>query len=150
MTAVTVAARRRRCDGRVKALRIIFFTAVAVSVVHYLDNYFNLADYPDASDAPIPAPSKTVIGLSWFAFTAFGVAGYRAFRDGRERLGAALLAVYSGSGLVGFGHYSVDMGGQPWWRHAHIVADIACGLAILAFALWAVRRRGAAARPLPG
>ena len=124
----------------VRTLRVIFLTAVAVSVVHYADNYVNYADYPDASDAALPAPSRTVIGLAWFAFTAFGIAGYLAFREGRERRAAALLAVYSGSGLVGLGHYTVDMGGQPWWRHAHIVADIACGVALLAFALWAVRR----------
>jgi hypothetical protein len=35
---------------------------------------------------------------------------------------------------------------MPWWRHAHIVADIACGFAVLAFAAWAVRRSRAAAR----
>ncbi len=124
-----------------RTLRVLLLTAVAVSVVHYVDNYFNYADYPDASDGPVPAPSKTLIGLAWFAFTAFGIAGYRAFAAGRERLGALLLAVYSGSGLVGFGHYSVDMSGQPWWRHAHIVADIACGLAILGFCVLALRRR---------
>ena len=123
-----------------RTLRIVFLAAVAVSVVHSADNYLNYTDYPDAGDAPVPAPSRTVIGLAWFAFTAVGIAGYRAFRDGRERLGAALLAVYSGSGLVGLGHYTVDMGGQPWWRHAHIVTDIACGVAVLALAVLAVRR----------
>lgn len=132
--------------GRVtpmRLLRVLLLTAVAVSVVHYVDNYFNYDDYPVPASGP--APSQTLIGLSWFGFTAFGVAGYLAFRDGRERLGAALLAVYSGSGLVGLGHYTVDMGGQPWWRHAHIVADIACGIALLAFALWTLRRRPATA-----
>lgn len=128
-----------------RLFRVLFLTAVAVSVVHYADNYLNYADYPDASGAAVPAPSRTLIGLAWFAFTAFGVAAYLAFRDGRVRAGAALLAVYSGSGLVGLGHYTVDMSGQPWWRHAHIVADIACGLALLAFALWALRRRPATA-----
>lgn len=128
-----------------RTLRVLLLVAVAVSVLHYVDNYVNYADYPDASDALVPAPSRTLIGLSWFAFTAFGIAGYLAFREGRERFGSLLLAVYSGSGLVGFGHYTVDMGGQPWWRHAHIVADIACGLAILAFCVLALRRRPAVA-----
>lgn len=128
-----------------RPLRALLIAAVAVSVVHYADNYINFADYPDASDAPVPAPGRTLIGLSWFMFTAFAIAAYLAFRAGRHRAGAALLAVYSGSGLVGLGHYTVDMSGQPWWRHAHIVADIACGLALLAFALWALLRRAAAA-----
>jgi O-antigen ligase len=129
-----------------RTLRIVLFTAVAVSVVHYLDNYFNYADYPQPEDGL--APSKPVIGIAWFAFTAFAIAGYRAFAHGRERLAALLLAVYSGSGLVGFGHYSVDMSGQPWWRHAHIVADIACGIAVLAFCLWSLRRPQAERRAL--
>ena len=132
-----------------RILRPLFLTAVAVSVVHYVDNYVNFADYPDAADAAVPAPSRTVIGLAWFAFTAFGVAGYLLYRS-RERLAALLLAVYSGSGLVGFGHYTVDMGGQPWWRHTHIVADIACGIAILGFVVWSLRRAQPERRALHG
>jgi hypothetical protein len=119
-------------------MRIVFFIAVAVSIVHYTDNYFNYDDYPQPTSGP--APSQAVIGLSWFAFTAFGIAGMVMLARGRDRLGALLLAVYSGSGLVGFGHYSVDMGGQPWWRHAHIVADIVCGLTILVLAIRVVKR----------
>ena len=79
-----------------------------------------------------------MIGAAWFVFTAFGIAGFLLFRDGRARAAALCLAVYSGSGLVGLGHYTVagatDM---PWWRQAHIVADILCGIAVLAFALYA-------------
>jgi hypothetical protein len=26
---------------------------------------------------------------------------------------------------------------MPWWRQAHVCLDIACGLAIFAFVLWA-------------
>ncbi len=125
--------------NRMRLLPVLLIAAVAVSVVHYADNYLNYDDYPQPTSGP--APSRTLIGLAWFAFTAIGIAAYLAFRDRRERIGAALLAVYSGSGLVGIGHYTVDMGGQPWWRHAHIVADIACGVALLAFAAWAARRR---------
>ena len=120
-------------------LRVLLPVAVAVSVVHYADNYFNYDDYPVPTSGP--APSQTLIGLSWLAFTAFGAAAYAAFRAARDRLGGALLAVYSGSGLVGLGHYTVDMGGQPWWRHTHIVADIVCGMTLLAFAVWAVRQK---------
>jgi hypothetical protein len=122
-----------------RQLRVLFFTAVAVSVVHYTDNYFNYDDYPEPTTGL--APSQTVVGLAWFPFTAFGVAGYLMYRRGRERLAALLLAAYSGSGLVGFGHYAVpgafDM---PWWRQAHVVADITCGLALVAFAIWTVQR----------
>ncbi len=30
---------------------------------------------------------------------------------------------------------------MPWWRQLHVAADIACGVAILAFVVWALRRR---------
>ena len=52
-----------------------------------------------------------------------------------------LLAFYSGSGLVGIGHYTVpgamDM---PVFRHAHVVADIALGVAMLVFVARAASR----------
>lgn len=62
------------------------------------------------------------------------------------------LSVYSGSGLVGIGHYTVPGATDfTWFRQTHIVADILCGVAILAFAVWAVRtfRDGAAAGRTP-
>jgi uncharacterized iron-regulated membrane protein len=34
---------------------------------------------------------------------------------------------------------------MPWWRQAHIVADITCGIAVLAFAFTTVRAAGRAA-----
>ena len=113
--------------------------AVLVSIVHYVDNVANYADYPQPSAGP--APSRGLIAVSWFAFTAFGVAGLVLFAQRRVGLAAACLAVYSLSGLVGLGHYTVpgatDM---PWWRQAHVVADILCGIALLAFAAWTLRR----------
>ncbi|MGI8558290.1 MAG: hypothetical protein ACR2ND_08270 [Solirubrobacteraceae bacterium] len=54
---------------------------------------------------------------------------------GRVRAAAYCLAVYSGSGLVGIGHYLVGGTGDfPWWRHAHIIADILLGIAMFVFA----------------
>ena len=45
------------------------------------------------------------------------------------------------SGLVGLGHYTVAGGTDiPWWRQLHVLADIAYGMAVLAFAVWALRR----------
>jgi hypothetical protein len=120
-------------------LHLLFWTAVAVSIVHYVDNYTAFADYPQTDSAL--APTKTAIGVSWFVFTALGVAGYALFLRERLRPAGILLALYSISGLIGIGHYTVagatDM---PWWRQAHIAADIACGIAILAFAVWTARQ----------
>jgi hypothetical protein len=135
----------------VRTLKVLLAVAVAVSVVHYTDNVFNYSAYPDPTSGP--DPSRAVIGAAWFVFTAFAVAGYRLYRDGRRSAAALCLAAYSGSGLVGLGHYAVPGAtGMPWWRQAHIVADILCGIAILAFAFATVRtegRRPAAPNPTP-
>jgi hypothetical protein len=135
----------RRLDRRAPGLRlltILLGTAVLVSIVHYADNYANYADYPQTTSGP--SPSQAVVGASWFVFTAFGAAALLLFIRGRIVAAVACLAIYSVSGLVGLGHYTVpgatDM---PWWRQAHVVADIACGIAILAFAVWALRRHRA-------
>jgi len=87
-----------------RALTVLFWTAVAVSVVHYADNYVNYEDFPRSSSAP--NPSQAAILLAWFAFTAVGVAGYLLFRRGPTTRSLLLLALYSGSGLVGIGHYT--------------------------------------------
>jgi hypothetical protein len=113
--------------------------AFLVSVVHYADNTINYADYPVANSGL--NPSRTVIGLSWFIFTAFGAAGLVLYVGGRLRPAGACLAVYALSGLIGLGHYTVPGAtAMPWWRQTHVVADILCGIAILAFAAWSVNR----------
>lgn len=122
-------------ETAVARIRALVLVALAVSVVHYVDNVANYADYPDPGDAP--APSRAVIAVSWFVFTAAALLALRALRERRWGAAAALLAAYSVSGLVGIGHYTVagafDM---PWWRQLHVGVDIACGIALLASAAW--------------
>lgn len=117
-----------------RAILVLLALAFAISVVHYADNVGNYADYP-RSDS-IPNPSRALVGGAWVLFTAFGAAALVALLRGRDRAAAICLAAYSGSGLVGIGHYTVpgafDM---PWWRQAHVVADIACGTALFLVAL---------------
>lgn len=122
-----------------RLLQGLLVVAVLVSVVHYVDNVANYADYPVPSSGL--APSRDLIAVSWFALTGFGAAGLVLFTRGRNGWAVACLAVYSLSGLVGVGHYTVPGAfGMPWWRQLHIVVDIGCGLAVLAFAVWALRR----------
>jgi hypothetical protein len=132
-------------DAHPRAVRVlgtIFAVAVVVSIVHYTDNYVNYDDYPQSENLN---PSRALVLGSWFGFTAAGLAGYLLFRRRPSGLALVLLAAYSGSGLVGVGHYLVPGAtSMPWWRQAHVVLDIACGIAVLSFAIWAarVRRRG--------
>jgi hypothetical protein len=122
-----------------RILRPLLLVAVAVSIVHYVDNTINYGDYPQPTSGP--APSQGLVAFGWFFFTAFGFAGYLFLARARVTAAAICLAVYSGSGLVGFGHYTVrgatDM---PAWRQAHIVADILCGIAMITLAFWLVRQ----------
>lgn len=124
----------------VRLLAPLFAAAVLVSVVHYVDNTVNYGDYPRGG--PLPDPSRWLIGAAWLFFTAAGAAGYVLFRREPTSLALALLAVFSGSGLVGFGHYAVpgafDM---PAWRQAHVITDILLGIAMLAFVMWSARSR---------
>ena len=127
----------------VRILGAIFAVAVAVSIVHYTDNYVNYHDYPQSRT--LPNPSAGLVVGAWFWFTAAGLAGYLLFRRSPSGLALVLLAAYSGSGLVGIGHYLVPGAtSMPWWRQAHVCLDIACGIAVFSFAIWAARARGRA------
>ena len=122
-----------------RILRPLLGAAIAVSIVHYLDNTVNYADYPHTASGP--EPSRALVGTSWFLFTAFGIAGYVLLTRARVTAAAICLAAYSVSGLVGFGHYTVSGAtDMVWWRQAHVIADILCGLAMIAFAFWIARQ----------
>jgi hypothetical protein len=115
---------------------VLFWTAVAVSIVHYTDNFVNYDDYPHGTG---PEPSAGVVLGAWFVLTPFGLAGYLLYMRGRIRAGAMQLVVYSTSGLVGIGHYTVaGMTDEPLWRQAHVVADVLLGAGIFAFAVWSI------------
>jgi hypothetical protein len=124
----------------VRILSAILAVAVVVSIVHYTDNYVNYSDYPQPRSAP--NPSKPLVLEAWFAFTAMAFAGYLLFRGSPSTLALILLAGYSGSGLVGIGHYLVpEATSMPWWRQAHVCFDIASGIAMFSFVIWAARAR---------
>ena len=123
-----------------RVLSLVFAVAVLVSIAHYTDNYVNYGDYPEPRSAP--NPSQATVLWAWFAFTATGLAGYLLFRRGPSTLALVLLAAYSGSGLVGIGHYLVpEATSMPWWRQAHVCLDIASGIAVFSSVIWAARAR---------
>ncbi|MGH3474269.1 MAG: hypothetical protein ACRDOT_05070 [Aeromicrobium sp.] len=135
-----IARTTMRRQDVLRPLVVLMAVAFLVSVVHYIDNTVNYADYPQVEPgSALPNPSPTVIGSAWFVFTAFGALGLWWFVRGRITAAAVAIAVYSGSGLVGFAHYAVpgaiDM---VWWRQVHVIADIICGLLLIGFALWSV------------
>jgi len=126
-----------------RLIAIVVLVAVAVSIVHYTDNYTLYEEYP-TSDT-LPNPSAGLIAFAWVLFTAFAVAGLYFLSRGNRIAAGISFAAYSGSGLVGVLHYVAGGTGDfPWWRHAHISADIVLGFAVFACAIYLVRRPRAA------
>lgn len=119
---------------RERTVGAVLAAAILVSIVHYVDNVAAYDAYPEPET--LPNPSAALIAASWFGFTALAIAALALLRRGRERAAAFCLAGYSGSGLVGILHYGVGGTGDfPWWRHAHIVADIGLGAVVLLLAV---------------
>jgi len=111
-------------------VRRVFATALLLSVVHYIDNTVRFEDYTggQASDGFITRP---MIPFSWVLFTAAGVAGYRALKQGNRALGGSLLAVFSVSGLIGIFHYTtVSPGDFSAFQNTFIGLDFLAGLAV--------------------
>ena len=143
----TLAAGVRGSEHADRLLRRLLFSAIALSVVHYGDNWINFDRYPTGDTGP--QPTQDSIWIAWILFTAAGVAGYVLYtRRRRLVLASLLIAYYSLSGLISLGHYTAPgMSRLAWWRHVFIWVDIALGAAILAFALWSVANRDRLAEP---
>jgi hypothetical protein len=135
-TALNTVGTDAKLQTARRILPALFWTAVVVSIVHYTDNFANYDDYPHGNG---PEPSAGVVLAAWFVLTPFGFAGWWLYMRGEIRRAAMLLIVYSTSGLVGIGHYTVaGMTDQPAWRQAHVIADILLGAGMFAFALWSI------------
>jgi hypothetical protein len=126
---------------------IALAVSFVVSVVHYTDNVVNLHHFPQGGVLGIPPPSAPQIAAAWVIFTLVGAFAAWSLLHGRPTVGSWALRVYSLSGLVGLGHYFVHgAADMPWWRHADVGADIACGLVLIALSFGT--RRGADRAPL--
>lgn len=109
-----------RTVGRVVAL------SIAVTTVHYFDNYLNVAEYPQ----PEWVTGGTVL-LAWAFFTLIGIAGYLLYRAGQSLAAGLYLAVYSLAGLTSPGHYLHGAPGDFSLKmHLGIWADAVVGIAV--------------------
>jgi hypothetical protein len=113
-------------------IRIVFGTALLLSLVHYIDNTVRYDDYTGGKSSFITRP---MIPLSFVLFVAAGLAGYRALKQGNRTKGGWLLAVYSISGLVGVGHFStVPPSDFSAFQLTFITLDFLAGLAVFVLA----------------
>lgn len=140
MTATTTktTSGTDRLARATRVLQVILGVAIVGSAVHYTDNAVRYGDYLPAEGEPTLAfITRPLVVVSWFAFTALAVAGYRAFRDRRWPLAAGLIGAYSASGLISVGHFlDVSPADYDAFQNVTIVIDIVVGSAVLAFALW--------------
>lgn len=123
--------------------RVLAAMVLAVSTVHYLDNWIRYDDYVFAPNAPIKV---WMVPLGWLLFTAFGVIGLARFSRGRWWSAGICLAAYSLIGLVDAIHYTdappADFG---LFQNITIVGNLLTGLAMAGFAGWLI-----AVRAIPG
>jgi hypothetical protein len=125
-------------------VRNVFVTALLLSVVHYIDNTVRFDDYTGGRKGFI---TQAMIPISWVLFTAAGIAGYRALKQGNRGLGGSLLGVYSVSGLIGLFHYTtVSPSDFDWFQNTFIGLDFLAGLAVFIVAVRLVTTR-AVSRP---
>lgn len=137
----------RSLDGVTRELQVVrgvFAAAIVVSVLHYVDNTVRYSDYLNGQSTPI---ARWMIPASWALLTVAGLLGYRYLAAGQRPLAAALLGVYSASGLVGPIHYTA---GPPSdfdaVQNVLIVADTILGIAMLVIAIRVALRPAAPQR----
>jgi hypothetical protein len=121
-------------------VRRVLLVAAALSVVHYADNTIRFDDYENGGTPGFITQGS--IPVSWVAFTAAGIGGYLLLRRGQRSLAAALLGLYSISGLIGPLHYTdVPPGDFALYQNVFIVTDTLAGIAVavIAFRIAAAR-----------
>jgi hypothetical protein len=126
-------------DKGLVPLRVILLFTLISTALHYTHNTVRAADYPQIQGISVLAV-QIVAPLTWVFFTAFGVAGYRAFVRGRYWRSLVFLLIYSAAGLVTAGHFLVGVPQIPAFWFATIFTDTLGALAVWAFACWAWMR----------
>jgi len=126
-------------------VRRVFVTALLLSVVHYIDNTVRFDDYTGGKKGFV---TRGMIPLSWVLFTAAGVAGYRALKQGNRGLGGSLLGAFSVSGLIGLGHFTtVSPSDFDWFQNTFIALDFLAGLSVFVLAVRIVTTRSVSRPP---
>lgn len=120
----------------------LLVAGIAVSIVHYADNWLRYDDYTIAEPSfPGSIIDAWVIPVSWVLFTIAGVLGYRSFRRRRWPAAAAWLGAYSASGLISLGHFvDISPSDLSAFQNTFVWLDVAIGVAVLAVAVWTTGR----------
>ena len=140
MTAVPQRGSGTPAPPSVGLVRGVVAATVVLTLIHFTDNVVSIDSYP----APSWQPDwfKWVVAASWPLFTAVGIAGYRAYRDGRFKRANAFLLLYSYTGLVSLGHFLYGGPGDLTTRGlVSVIIDVIMGTIVLGLAIWSIRAR---------
>jgi hypothetical protein len=102
--------------------------SVISTVLHYLDNYLYIADYPQPGWI-----HRETVWVVWILFTLLGAAAYLLYRNGSYSMAGVYLLVYAYTGLSSLGHYMYGSIDDFTLRmHASILLDGVTGAAVAA------------------
>ena len=124
-------------ERRLAILRgIIVFTTIS-TLLHYTHNFVAIDQYP-ASFIP-DVVTQVGVFVTWPVFTAFGIAGYRLYRQGRYSTAHACLITYSFVGWLTLGHFTAGNPDIAPFFYATILTDAIAAAAITAWVVWSAR-----------
>jgi len=118
---------------------------ISLTLFHFTDNFVNVEDYPRPG-----WQSATFIQvgalITWPLFAAFGVLGYRRYREGRFPQAHIYLIGSSYLGLISLLHFTSASPDELTTRGlVSVLIDGVVGAALLGVALWSIlARRGQA------
>ena len=125
-------------------VRAVVAATIVLTLFHFTDNTVAIDSYPKASWQP--DWFVWVVPAGWILFTAAGVLGYRAYRDGRYARAHALLAFFAYGGLVSLGHFLYGGPDELTTRGlASVIVDALAGSTVLAVTIWSIAARRSAA-----
>ena len=124
-------------ERRLAILRgIMVFTTIS-TLVHYTHNFVEIDQYP-ASFIP-DIVTQVGVFVTWPLFTAFGVIGYRLYKQGRYRNAHACLLTYSAVGWLTLGHFTAGNPDIPPFFYATIFTDAIAAAMITGWVWWSMR-----------
>jgi hypothetical protein len=134
-------------ERRLSILRWIMVFLTASTLVHYTHNFVEIDEYPKSF---IPNwVTQVGVFVTWPVFTAFGIAGYRLYKQGRYSTAHACLITYSFVGWLTLGHFASGNPDIPPFFYATLFTDALGAAAVTAWVVWSIRvlHPARAARP---
>jgi hypothetical protein len=130
----------RLAPPSVGTVRLVVFTTIVVSLFHFLDNAINVDTYPKTGWQP--SWFAVVVAVAWPVYSAFGVAGYLAYRRSDLRKAHVYLVIYGYLVASSLGHFLYGSPSQLTTRGlVSVLVDAVAGAAVIALALWSIAAR---------